>query len=64
MKIETQKLRLFIKNRKTDNVPIKDFSGIGIENTRKRLELLYGNNYSLDINDEKNYFIVNLSIPI
>jgi LytS/YehU family sensor histidine kinase len=35
-----------------------------MENTRKRLELLYGNNYHLDVIDNKNLFTVNLSIPL
>jgi hypothetical protein len=55
---------LVVKNSKTDNSLINDFSGIGIDNTRKRLELLYGNNYQLDIDDNKDLFIVNLTIPL
>jgi Putative regulator of cell autolysis len=39
-------------------------TGIGIENTRKRLELLFGNNYTLKINNEDGIFKVNLAIPI
>lgn len=40
-------------------------SGIGIQNARKRLELIYGNNFDLTINNEnKKVFEVNLSIPV
>lgn len=39
-------------------------SGIGIENTRKRLDLLFGEKYHLNIFDENNEFIVNLTLPI
>lgn len=40
-------------------------SGIGIENARNRLALIYGNNYDLTINDkEKNVFEVTLNIPV
>jgi two-component sensor histidine kinase len=62
--LEGERLLLVVKNTKTDNSLINDFSGIGIDNTRKRLELLYGNNYQLDIIDNKDLFIVNLSIPL
>ena len=64
MAISDNKLNLNIINSKTDNIPINEFSGIGIENTRKRLELLYGSNYTFDIHDNKESFTVNLSIPL
>jgi LytS/YehU family sensor histidine kinase len=58
------RLLLVVKNSKTEKKLIDKFSGIGIENTRKRLELLYGKNYYLDIFDNKDFFTVNLSIPL
>lgn len=39
-------------------------SGIGIENTRKRLDLLYKNEYELAISDTCEKYAVNLNIPI
>jgi LytS/YehU family sensor histidine kinase len=39
-------------------------SGIGIENTRKRLDLIYKDNYTLKIKDKEELFIVNLTVPI
>lgn len=40
-------------------------SGIGIENARNRLELIYGSKYELSINDaSKDIFEVNLIIPV
>lgn len=39
-------------------------SGIGIENVRQRLDLLYGNNYILDIDEHPYIFSVRLKIPI
>ncbi len=39
-------------------------SGIGIENSRKRLDLIYGDSYSLEIDDKKNEFVVSLNIPL
>ena len=62
--IGDDRLLMVVKNSKTDNSQLKDFSGIGIENTKKRLDLLYGNKYHLDIVDNKDLFTVNLSIPL
>ncbi len=39
-------------------------SGIGLENIRKRLELLYGSGYNLEINDQSDVFGVKLAIPV
>jgi hypothetical protein len=59
-----ERLLLIVKNSKNDNKQIEEFSGIGIENTRKRLELLYGTNYHLDIINNDSLFTVTLSIPL
>lgn len=37
---------------------------IGIKNTKKRLDLLYGDKYELLINENNDKFIVNLKIPL
>jgi LytS/YehU family sensor histidine kinase len=39
-------------------------SGIGIENTRKRLDLIYKNKYNLTINVSEKIYQVNLKVPI
>ncbi len=39
-------------------------SGIGIKNTRKRLDLIYGENYSLTINNQPQLFNVKLILPL
>jgi LytS/YehU family sensor histidine kinase len=62
--IGKERLLLVIKNSKTEKYEDEEYSGIGIENTRKRLELLYGSNYILDIVDKKDLFTVTLSIPL
>jgi hypothetical protein len=41
-----------------------EHSGLGIKNTRHRLDLIYGNNYSLNINELPESFNVKLNIPI
>jgi sensor histidine kinase YesM len=57
-------LCLKITNSKIREASKKSVPGIGIENTRKRLDLLYPENYTLDITDRGNVFITNLTIPI
>ncbi len=42
---------------------IEDGHGLGLDNIRKRLSLLYGKKYTLLINQEKDSFNVLLSIP-
>lgn len=40
------------------------YSGIGLTNIRKSLELLYGKNYAFDITETEHEYCVHLSIPI
>ena len=42
----------------------KEQRGIGIENSLKRLDLLYGNRYSLEINEGKEEFALTLTLPL
>ncbi len=42
----------------------KQHHGIGLENIRKRLRLLFGNDYTLSITEEENEFDVLLIIPL
>ena len=43
----------------------KEPGGVGLENVRKRLELIYDGNYSLVVDDsKKEEYVVKLSIPI
>ncbi|MDE6065620.1 MAG: histidine kinase [Duncaniella sp.] len=39
-------------------------AGIGLQNVRQRLKLIYGDNYTLDINHSDSTYNVNLTIPI
>jgi two-component system, LytTR family, sensor kinase len=50
---------------KTNDPPNKDnVGGIGLQNIKRRLELLYGNKHKLDICRENEKFIVKLEIEI
>ena len=39
-------------------------TGIGLENVRKRLDLIYSDKYTLDLQLSDNFYLVNLKIPI
>jgi len=59
-------LHCTIKNSK-HNIPkinYGEYSGIGLENIKESLNLLYGNNFQLDIMDKENEFEVDLTIPL
>jgi hypothetical protein len=59
-------LQCTIKNSKHSTHPLQDgeYSGIGLENIKKSLKLLYNENYKLTISDNENDFKVDLIIPI
>lgn len=56
-------LRFFCSNKKKSG-PRELSTGIGLDNTRKRLELAYGMNYSLYIKDQREAFTVDLVITL
>lgn len=58
------KLTFNIINSKTIKDQVEEPSGIGIVNSRKRLDLIYGTNYTLEIADSKIEYNVHLNIPI
>lgn len=43
---------------------VNEASGVGLANIRSRLDLMFGDNYSLDITDGEDEFIVNMDIPV
>jgi two-component system, LytTR family, sensor kinase len=62
--IADQHLQFMVSNYKHLNGTIKetDKTGIGINNTRRRLELLYPDRYAFDIQDEAASYTINLNI--
>ncbi len=56
-------LQFSIKNTVLNDELTQDKSGIGLENIKKRLNLLYKNNHQLQIKNSDNRFVVNLTIP-
>ncbi|MGO4293684.1 sensor histidine kinase [Chitinophaga sp. RAB17] len=51
-------------NDANENSPLKDASGVGVGNTIKRLDLLYGTAYSLRQYKENNYYKVDLRLKV
>jgi hypothetical protein len=56
-------LIFYIRNSK---VPQNEdrHGGLGLKNVKRRLELIYGTNYTLDIKDEDDTYTVNLKLPL
>jgi LytS/YehU family sensor histidine kinase len=51
--------QIFTKNE----TELKESSGIGLENIKKRLQLIYPNNYTLSISTQNNLHVVELTMP-
>jgi LytS/YehU family sensor histidine kinase len=52
------------KHAKNNTSDVPQQGGVGINNVRKRLDLIFGNDYSLTINDSDTRFEVTLDIPL
>ncbi|NEU08916.1 hypothetical protein GZH53_11390 [Flavihumibacter sp. R14] len=65
--ISAQDIVLHVKisnSKPADTAQINGASGIGLKNVRKRLELLYHDDYHLEIKNEVHSFHVELSVPL
>jgi LytS/YehU family sensor histidine kinase len=66
IQIHEKTLNCTIKNSKHKTVAnqFDEYAGIGLENIKKSLNLLYENDYKLDISDKESQFEINLTIPV
>ncbi|MFD2939988.1 sensor histidine kinase [Flavobacterium notoginsengisoli] len=64
IKIENNTFWLSLENDVDESFTTENFGGIGVENARKRLELLYPNQYELEIKNLKSSFKVDLKIVL
>lgn len=56
---------VFKTENKKQNLPVnKTCSGIGLQNIRKRLNLIYGHQYKLIIDEPGDTFLVTLTLPL
>jgi two-component system LytT family sensor kinase len=53
-----------VENPASEEEFIMEKNGIGLKNARRRLDLLFGNDYTLDIHEKDRTFIVSLKIPV
>ena len=61
--VNNQKLDFTCRNSKADK-PNEEKGGVGLANVKQRLNLLYDNNYTLNIKDEADIYSVELMIPL
>ena len=52
------------KHPKNGKATVSESSGVGIPNVRHRLDLLFGENYTLNFNDGEKEFCVTMDIPV
>lgn len=65
VQVEASKLNFKINNTKGNKKDTVDHvGGVGLENVKKRLNILFSKNYSLTIADNKSFFNIELEIPL
>ncbi len=62
--IDQQRITAIFENSVPQNRDTKQSSGIGLENVRRRLEHIYGRNYSMNVEQDSEKYCVTLEIPI
>ena len=61
--VSGNRLHFTCRNSKAD-MPNKEKGGVGLANVKQRLNLLYDNNYTLNIQDNPDVYDVELNIPL
>ena len=65
LRVENKRLLFSCRNSKPTQVQhTNEKGGMGLQNVRQRLELLYDDDYTLDINDGEKTYEVKLDIPM
>jgi LytS/YehU family sensor histidine kinase len=63
IEIAEGRLKFYCRNSKIPDEEDKH-GGVGLQNVKQRLELIYGKNFTLDINDEPQEYNIQLTIPL
>ncbi len=61
--VKEHRLRCKVVNSKNEGIEFRE-NGVGINNVKKRLELLYPERYELKLADEGNFFMVSLNLQL
>ncbi len=62
--ISPEKINFHVENQKPKDVIKKEEGGIGLANVKRRLELLYPEQYDLSVKNGAEKFIVDLTVPV
>jgi LytS/YehU family sensor histidine kinase len=60
--VEKNAISVYIKNDKVNQNAVPTSHEMGLKNVKRRLNLIFGNNYSLEIQNKQKTFEVNLKI--
>ncbi|WP_264564493.1 sensor histidine kinase [Flavobacterium sp. N3904] len=63
-RVTNSKLEFEIINNFVISQPLKHKKGIGLSNTKKRLKLIYKNNFTINQNIKFNFYIITIQIPL
>jgi LytS/YehU family sensor histidine kinase len=64
LRVADNRLLFHVENPISEEEKEPNDKGIGLKNVRRRLDLLYGDRYTLDIREENRIFIVTLQMPL
>lgn len=68
LELEDAQLKMQVSNSHSklakQQTTLIDYGGIGLKNVKRRLDLLYAQNYSLQIVEEEQHFLVELSLNL
>ncbi len=61
---ETKQLITFTVKNKKRKGPKESGTGIGLQNTKRRLEFAYGDNHTMQSNEEEDFYTASLQLPL
>ena len=62
--VKNTTLNLLVENSKPKKSAVSERKGLGLDNVRRRLDLLYSNSHAIEIEDKVDTYHVNLSIDL